>query len=119
MKIFESLQTSAPSGCEGMSQFINESDATVQVSKQGDYIGPKEVVIAFDNSFIERGIRTHKLRKVEFDVESGKSEPKASKKFKKQDIDDSTLISTEENISEETQSSSEEDSVVATEPTES
>lgn len=119
MKIFDSLQSSPPSGCENMSQYVNESDSTVQVSKDGDYLGPNKVVIAFDNSFIERGLRSNRLRKVDFDNDKSKLEPKQAKKTKKQESEEVVDVATEENILDEIESSYQEDSVVATEPTES
>jgi hypothetical protein len=122
MRIFKSLQTSVPEGCNGMTQYVNESFQVVQLDKFGNYLGPQEVAVTFENEHISRALRARSLRVVEFFSEEEKVEAKSTKKSKKLDFEHQQVddeIQVPEVVETVADSAVEEDSsVVAIEPIE-
>jgi hypothetical protein len=121
MRIFKSLQTSAPEGCSGMAQYVNESFQVVQIDKFGNYLGPQEVAVCVENEHIRRAINSGRLRVVEFSSKEEKVEEKSTKKSKKIDAEQQQVdeeIQVPEVVEAVADDVVEEDSpVVATEPT--
>lgn len=121
MRIFKSIQTSAPEGCDGMAQYVNESFQAVQIDKFGNYLGPQEVAVAVENEHIRRALISGRLRVVEFSSKEEKVEAKSAKKSKKLDIEEQQAdeeIQVPEVVETVADDAVEEDSpVVATEPT--
>jgi hypothetical protein len=120
MKIFKTAQTSLPGDYEGMTQYVNETGGPIQVSSTGDYIGPGEAVVSFENLQIKIALRNGFLAIYDFsssEKEVASSDAKTGKKYKKADsaAEVAELEITEIAPTEET---AEEDSVVATETTE-
>ena len=118
MKIFKDVQNTVPSGCSGMGQYVNETDKSVQLNAGGDYLGPAEVVVCFDNSHIQRAVRNGWLVAVEFSSvakEDVSQDAKNAKKTKKTE----TAVESVEPEAEEVilVEALEEDSVVAIEST--
>lgn len=122
MRIFKSLQTSAPEGCNGMTQYVNESFQVVQLDKFGNYLGPQEVAVTFETEHIRRALRARSLRIVEFSSKEEKVEAKSTKKSKKLDFEQQQVddeIQVPEVVETVADSTVEEDSpVVAIEPIE-
>jgi hypothetical protein len=119
MKIFKTPQTSIPSGCNGMTQYVNETDRPIQVNFTGDYIGPGEAVIAIENMHIEIAARNGFLAVYDFsssEKEVAQNDAKSGKKYKKAETAAETAESEliEAVATEETK---QEDSVVAIETT--
>lgn len=119
MKIFETVQTSVPAGCSGMTQYVNETDKPIQVNATGDYVRPQEVVISFENSHISRALRNGWLGIYNFsssEKEVVSNDAKNGKKYKKTDTA-AEVVESEAIEDVATQETKEEDSVVAIETT--
>ena len=116
MKIFKDVQDTAPSGCSGMGQYVNETDRVIQLNAEGDYLGPAEVVVCFESSHVQRAVHHGWLRAVEFSSvakEDVSEDTKNAKKTKKTEtVTESVEPAVEEVIPVD---AVEEDSVVATE----
>ena len=117
MRIFHELQLTAPDGCSDMRQFMNVSNAPIQVSDDGDYLGPSEILMAFENSFIGLAMDRGVLLEVGFS--ENKQETKQAKKNKKFGSTEQEDVAEKPDNNSDEDVTKEEDSVVAIEPSES
>lgn len=116
MKIFKEVQNTVPSEYSGMGQYVNETNTVIQINASGEYLGPAEVVVCFENSHIERAVHNGWLASVGFSSVTKEDVSEDAKNVKKTKKTETAVESVEPAVEEVIPVDAvEEDSVVATE----